>query len=229
MHFKIVRNLTDHLKDAGQTMPFLEMVELRQRLFREHKSTLLVLDAFDLISDHVLLYSGRDGQLMGYIRSIPQSRCARYEVEFPIFSLLKASPEYARALQQFRSGAGDPMHMGYLCLDPKYRDELRGMKAIDLMVWIGFMVSGVSVAQAGFAATLNNRYKQDVSMRLLGEWIPDLPDFDHPVVADKHRVVLVPRIAPEYWKSQFAKFKAAYGELGDGTVDLLRDESKIAA
>jgi predicted GNAT family N-acyltransferase len=229
MRLQVIRNLTDHLKNAEKTTAFLDMLELRQRLFREHKEKLLVLDSYDLISDHVLLYSGRDDRLIGYVRAISASKCAEYEVPFPMFALLGDRSEYHEGIKRFRERSGNPLHMGYLCLDLKYREELCGMKFIDLMVWAAMELSEIPRTELGFTATLNNIYKQDGAMRLLGDWIEDQPDYHHPVVDALHRVLLIPRITPEYWDRQFVKFKAAYGALGAGGRDLLRDESKIAA
>src|SRR3954469_21251944 len=97
MYVRIVSNLTENLDNRDFTARFMEMVGLRQRLFREHKSTLLLLDGYDLISDHVLIYAKRTNQLIGYIRSVPLARCARYEIAFPMENIVRPRPEYHAA------------------------------------------------------------------------------------------------------------------------------------
>jgi hypothetical protein len=229
MYFRVIRMLADHLNDKEQTAKFMELVEIRQRLFRTHKCTLLILDQYDLICDHILIHAKEQGQLIGYIRSIPISRCREYGMPFPIESLILPHSEYRTAYARFLGESRDPVHMGYLCFDPVFKKKLRGVKAIDLMVWIGLQVAGIPRGQLGFAATLNNRYRQDEIMRLLGDWLPDLPDLQHPLIDDLHRVVLIPKIADDYWQLQNAKFLATYGALGDQEGrDLLRG-IKIAA
>jgi hypothetical protein len=228
MRLKVVRNLTDNLKKKNVTGAFVEMLELRQRLFREHDPKLLLLDSYDLISDHVLLYSGIDNQLIGYVRSVTESQCLTYKVPYPMYLLLGGRAEYREGINEFRQRTGEAIHMGYLCFDPRYRDELRGAKFIDLMVWAALELSGVSHSEVGFTGTMNNVYKQDEAMKLLGEWIHQ-PDFNHPVIEALHRVLLIPRIDPNYWEHQFSKFKKLYGTLGDDEFDLLRVERQIAA
>ncbi len=228
MEYRMVKKLANQLDNGEATRRFIEVIELRQRLFREHRETILILDAYDLVCDHVLLYSGQDSRLIGYLRSVSLETCRQYDIAFPMEALIASRPEYGFAYKRFLNLSKNPMHMGYLCFDPAYKSELNGLKAIDLLAWLGFISSGVPVNELGLACTLNNRYKQDVPMRLVGEWIPNLPDFKHPVVDDPHRVVLIPRLAEDYWPMQVAKFSAALQTLTDGERDLLRD-SGIAA
>lgn len=228
MEYRSVKKLANQLQNGDATRRFIEVLELRQRLFREHRETILILDSYDLVCDHVLLYSSRDAKLIGYLRSISLETCRQYQLAFPIESLTDSRPEYGIGYQRFLNQAKNPMHMGYLCFDPAYKQELNGLKAIDLLAWLGFVTSGVPVTELGLACTLNNRYKQDEPMRLVGEWIPNLPDYKHPVVADPHRVVLIPRLAENYWSMQIAKFSVTLQALTDGERDLFRD-SGIAA
>lgn len=228
MEFRLIKGLANRLADGDATRRFMEVVQLRQRMFRGHRDTILILDAYDLICNHVLLYSSRDSKLIGYLRFVSLETCRRYELAFPMEAVIASRPEYRFAYNQFIQKSKNPMHVGYLCFDPAYKSELNGLKAIDLLGWLGFITSDVPSKDLGLACTLNNRYKQDEPMRLVGEWIPNLPDFRHPLVDDPHRVVLIPRLAEEYWAIQVAKFSAALHTLTDGERDLLRD-SGIAA
>jgi hypothetical protein len=227
MKVRIIRDLVEQLSNREVAQEFMNAVELRQRSFGELKKDVLILDQYDLIAHHILLYCSQDGHLVSYIRSVPEAVCRAYNLEFPMATLVKNHPEYEFGFQAFRAKAKQAVHMGYLCLEPSYRGELKGAKAIDLMVWLGFMESGLPPQDLAFTATINNRYKQDGCMKLLGDWVPDLPDLDHPVIPDKHRVVLVPQIREGYWEEQREKFAGLYTNLNDDSGNLL--ERKKAA
>ena len=60
-------------------------------------------------------------------------------------------------------------------------------------------------------------------MHRLGNWIGPMPDLVRPVIPDKHRFVLIPKIRPAYWEEQREKFASLYTSLSDGEKDLLTE------
>ncbi len=229
MRLQVIRKLVNHLGDTQKTLEFMKVVELRQRMYRELKSSVLILDSIDLIADHLLLYSETDGRLMCYLRAVTARTCAEYGLELPISSLMKENPSYRDGYRRFCAESLEPMQIFYLCLDPAYRPELKGLKAVELLTWLALKVSGISPDRAAFACTINNRYRQDPVMHLLGNWVGPLPDMDHPVIPDKHRFVLVPKIRAEYWEEERKKFAGLYTSLSDGGVDLLAEPAEIGS
>lgn len=229
MHLRVVKDLSKSLCDTEKTSMFMEAVELRQRSYRSHRKNVLILDAYDLISDHLLLYSSRDGKLIGYQRSVSAQKCREHDLDFPIENLLRGREEYTRGYAAFRKAASEPLHMGYLCFDPAYREELGGIKIVDLATWILFRVSGIVLESLGLTASANNRYKQDPVLRNIGDWIPDLSDLVHPLIPDPHRIVLIPKVRETYWGEQEEKFGEFYNSLEEvSTRRNLRGTLKVA-
>jgi hypothetical protein len=225
MKVRIIRDLVNHLTDAEVTQEFMKAVDLRQRAYRELRSDVLLLDQYDLVSDHILLYSERDGRLMAYIRSIPEGTCRKYRQELPIEQLAKRDPASDWGFRRFRQEAKDVVQIFYLCLDPLYRAELKGVKAVELFVWLVMTVSEVSRDRISFAFTINNRYRQDAVLQTVGDWVPNVPDIDHPVIPDKHRFVFIPKVREGYWEETRQRFAAIYTSLSDGERDLLAQPS----
>lgn len=223
MRLRIIRKLADHLEDRALADEFMVAVGLRQRAYRDLNSKVLILDPIDLIADHLLLYSERDGKLMCYLRAVTATTCGTYGLELPIAGLMRSRSELSFGYERFRNKANEAMQIFLLCLDPAYRQELRGIKAVELMTWLALTTSGIPREQVSFACTINNRYRQDPAMRALGDWIENVPDMIHPLIPDPHRFVLVPRIREDYWETARKKFAAIYTSLSDGAVDLLAD------
>jgi hypothetical protein len=221
MKVRIIRNLVNQLTDTEVTQEFIKAVELRQRAYRELRSDVLLLDQYDLISDHILLYSARDGRLMAYIRSISEATCRAYHQELPIEQLAKRSPESEWGFRRFRKEAEEVVQVFYLCLDPLYRTELKGVKAVELFVWLAMTASQIPPERISFAFTINNRYHQDAVLEKVGRWIPGVPDIVHPVIPDTHRFVFIPKVREGYWEEMRQRFVAIYTSLSDGETDLL--------
>lgn len=229
MYLRVVRNLTQDLRDTEKTQAFMEAVELRQRSYQTHRANVLILDSYDLISDHLLFYSSRDDKLIGYQRSVSAKKCREHELDFPIENLLRGRPEYVEGYAAFKAEAVEPLHMGYLCFDPAYREELEKVKIIDLAIWILFLVSGIARDLIGFTASINNRYKQDPYVRKIGDWIPGVSDLVHPLIPEPHRIVLIPRVRDTYWAEQEAKYSLFYSSLEEvSTRRNLRGILKVA-
>lgn len=222
MKLRVIRSIVRNLSDRKTNEDFMRMVELRQRIYQDLKSDVLIMDQYDLIADHLMLFSDHsDNKLIGYIRSIPSAKCRQFQIEFPIATLVKRHPEYELAYRRFQKEAIDPIQVGYLCVDPDYRSELRGIKALDFLAWVSLKISGVPEEKASFATTLNNKYKMDPIVENMGECVPDLPDFIHPTIPESHRLTLVPRIRPDYWEEQRQKFAEVYQGACDGFGYLL--------
>lgn len=229
MFLKVVKKLVDGLRDEEKAKAFMEMVELRQRMYRTHKDNVLILDPYDLIADHLLIYSSRDERLMGYQRSISAQACKDHDLDFPMEALLRGRVGLAEGYRAFQEQAKDILHMGYLCLDPDYRSEIEGIKIIDFTTWACFRVSGMPRESVALTASLNNRYKQDPYLRNIGEWIPNLPDLKHPVIPDPHRIVLIPKVREGYWAEQDEKYMQVYRMIEEvSTKRSARDVPKVA-
>jgi hypothetical protein len=208
-YLEVVKNLSARLSDHALTHSFMEAVEFRHRLFRTNRKNVCLLDPYDLVSDHVILRSSATDAVMAYVRATSASGCAAHGLDYPIEAAAKTEPAYLEAYARFKAAGREAMHMNLLCLDPSFREELRGIKIVDFMIWLGFQESGLPREKLCFTATPNAKYHQDPWLKKIGTWVADLPDFIHPTIPEPHRFILIPELSELYWRAQ----SNAYGEL----------------
>lgn len=207
MRLRIIRNVKNILNDPKAAKAFVHFVEMRQRLFEAQYSKALCLDRYDLIADHVLIYedSGFE-QPIAYVRSIAADTCAEYDIPLPILQSISHSPVHLEAYQRFEKEVPLPVHMGFLCLDQRFKQALRGVKLVDLLTWVGFIATGPRPEKMGLCATLNAKFNQNAWLESVGEAVGGLPLLKHPIIPDPHDLLLIPKIRPSYWKEQHLKF-----------------------
>ncbi|MBC7385276.1 MAG: hypothetical protein H7301_03815 [Cryobacterium sp.] len=213
MELAVVKDLGENLGNVREAAVFMEAIEMRQRLFRQNKKNLCLLDPYDLISDHLILRSSRDGKPFAYSRVTPLSKCLAHDLLYPVVPLLSSCREYPEAYARLLSAGHEPLHMGFLCLDPAYRDEVASVKIVDLMIWLGFISSGFALDQVSFTATPNAKFNQDPWLKVIGDWAGDMPDFIHPLIPEAHRMVIIPKIYDSYWTSRFSLYSELYKSL----------------
>lgn len=228
LYLDLVKNLADQLSDQNATRSFMEAVEIRQRMFRTHRSNVCILDPYDLFSDHLMIRRRDDGRIVSYMRVTSASACRKHDLPYPIESLKTVSPGFSESFSRFMSEAGEALHMGYMCMSPELRAELPGVKLVEFYAYLGFRCSGYPLDRVALSATLNTKYNQDPWVKDVGPWIEGAQDFRHPVIPETHRVVLIPRVRENYWPDQNAKFEALYNSLKWDNVEELSSRPKAA-
>jgi len=213
LYLDVIQSLENQLTDPNVTRSFMQAVEIRQRLFRQNRANACILDPYDMFSDHVMIRRRADHRIVSYLRVTSMSECRKHELPYPLENLEKESAGLAEPLAEFLNCGKEPLHMGYMCLEPTLRKELDGIKLIELYAYLGFRCSGFPLDSVAISATLNVKYHMDQWMRDAGTWLDGAADFKHPTIPEVHRVMLIPKLRENYWPDQHAKFDAFYTSL----------------
>jgi hypothetical protein len=207
MRIRIIRHIKKILNQDVARKTFVEFVEMRQRLFEAQYGKALCLDRYDLISDHVVIYEDSEfSRPMAYVRSITAETCQEYDVPLPLEQIISHSPEHVNAFKEFEAQVPLPVHMGYLCLDMRYKSALGGIKLVDLLTWMGFVVPGPQPGRMGLCATLNSKFHQNAWLESVGPAVQGIARLAHPVIPDPHDLLLIPSIRSADWGEQPLKF-----------------------
>lgn len=202
MKIKVLRDLKGVLTLPAAREAWCDIVELRQRLYGSQSPYALILDKYDLIADHIVLYSDT-GTAMAYVRSVTSLTCSERRQPLPIEAVVSALPErLSEHYRQFVNARKIAANMSYLCLDQGFRPELKGIKIIDLMTWFALRASGHPFDSLAYCATPNMKYKLREWLEKLGTSISRGDSFVHPVVPEPHELVLIPEIRAEYWREK---------------------------
>lgn len=222
LYLEVIKNLSNQLTDRRVTRSFMDAVEVRQRLFRQNRANVCVLDSYDMFSDHLLLRSRSDHRVAAYMRVTSASTCQKYDYPYPLEGLRNVIPGFDGPYARFRALAKEPLHMGYMCMDTEFRSEFAGLKLIELYAYLGFRCSGYPLDQVALSATVNAKYNFIPWLQDVGPKIEGLSDFAHPVIPESHQILMVPRVFEDYWSQKNAKFEAFYNSLRldlDGAAD----------
>lgn len=224
MRFKILRHIKKMLNDREVMGSFSDVIELRQRLFQKQFDKALCLDKYDLVADHILIYedSGFRNPI-AYMRSISSVVCQEYDAPLPIELSISHSSLHLEAYKRFESEVRKPVNMGFLCLDQRHKDVLRGIKLIELLTWVAFRTAGNPSDGMGLCATINSKFNQTPWLENVGSAIEGLPQLKHPVIPDPHDLTLIPVIRNQYWAEQELKF----GRLLADAEWLIPDEDSL--
>jgi hypothetical protein len=89
--------------------------------------------------------------------------------------------------------------MSFLCLDSDFKEELGGIKIIDLMTWLGLRIYGCSHRSLAYCATPNAKYNLSPWIEQMGKRDFELPSFIHPVIPEHHDLMLIQNVSEWYW------------------------------
>lgn len=206
MKILVFNDLKNHLSNQNFRHAFMDAIEIRQRLYQEMFPQALILDKYDLIATHIVIYDQFSTQAIGYVRTLSSNICLEHQVPLPIEGTLENSPEHYQAYQEFLNICPVTIHMSYLCFDREYKQQLEGRKTIDLLTYLGLRVFVSPGDKAGYCGTPNSLYRFMPALSGLGDLLCQLPPLMHPVIPSPHDLVLVPQISDKYWSERSTMF-----------------------
>ena len=189
---------------------FMDLIALRQRLYREQFEKALCMDKFDLISDHYILYDNTTNTAIGYMRSVSKKICQEYKTQVPLFDSVRNSDEHLSYLQDFLNEVKHPLNMSFLCKDSKFNHEIKQLKICNLMIWLAFKDSGVPLNELGYCATPNCKYNLKASLKDIGSFYANLRHFIHPTIPETHELIMINNISLEFWQKCELKYRSIY-------------------
>lgn len=207
MKIVILRNFKQEMKNTFAQKVWCDLLELRQRSYAAQFSEALILDKYDLIADHIVVYEKKSDTPFAYVRSITNFACKAGAQDLPVKPLLETLPRnHQNAFQKLIEREKTIVNMSYLCLDQNYKEVLNGIKAIDLLTWLGLRSVSETPDPLSYCATPNMKYKLTSWLEALGKKVDNLSPFKHPVIPEMHELIIIPEIADSYWKQKNAEY-----------------------
>jgi hypothetical protein len=200
MRIRFITQLRTMLSNTRARESYMDIVQLRQRVFEAEHRSALCIDRYDLIADHVIIYAGDDfSRPMAHIRSVTADACQFHGLALPFEAGIEKYPDMQRAVLDFKTAKPTHTNMGFTCFDHAYRAELAGVKVTDFLIWCGFQANGPVPRSVGLCATINSKYKLRYQLGDLAEEIIEFPPFIHSTLPQPHELVLISKLSDRFW------------------------------
>ena len=216
MRLVILKKPTETLRTDECRKVFMDIIELRQRLYREQFNKVLCLDKYDLISDHFIIYDSETGLPIIYMRSISKQVCDEFSVPGPLFDSLRNSTTHLQDLITFYQLTPAALNMSFLCKDTSFGEKTKRLKICNLMIWLAFKASHLEMHELGYCATPNAKYNLRRSLDEIGNYYGNLPEFIHPTVPEPHELIMIHQISASFWFEMELRF----GELFNNRIEI---------
>lgn len=198
---------------------FMDVIELRQRLYREQFDKVLCLDKYDLISDHFIIYDSDTDRPIIYMRSISKQVCDLFNVPVPLYESLRNSASHLQELNAFYQQTPAALNMSFLCKDSFFNEKIKRLKICNLMIWLAFKSSSFKMQELGYCATPNSKYNLRRSLDEIGSYYGSLPEFIHPTVPEPHELVMIHHISATFW----FEMELQFGKIFDDRTEISND------
>lgn len=219
MKLVILKKPADTLASDECRRVFMDVIELRQRLYRAQFDKVLCLDKYDLISDHFIIYDSETDRPIIYMRSISKQMCDEYSVPVPLYESLKNSSTHLQVLDTFYQTTPAALNMSFLCKDTSFNEKIKELKICNLMIWLAFKASHLKMHELGYCATPNAKYNLKRSLDEIGAYYGSLPEFIHPTVPEPHELVMIHQISASFWFEMELRF----GDLFNNRNEISRE------
>ncbi|MFP5492242.1 MAG: hypothetical protein ACLGG0_12130 [Bacteriovoracia bacterium] len=219
MKLVILKKPIEMLTSEDCRKVFMDVIELRQRLYREQFDKVLCLDKYDLISDHFIIYDSETQQPIIYMRSISKQVCDEFSVPVPLYESLRNSTTHLQDLNTFYQLTPAALNMSFLCKDTTFNEKIKRLKICNLMIWLAFKASNLSMHELGYCATPNAKYNLKRSLNEIGSFYGTLPEFIHPTVPEPHELVMIHQVSATFWFEMELRF----GELFNNRSEISRE------
>jgi hypothetical protein len=226
MKLVILKKPVDILAKDECRKVLMDVIQLRQRIYQEQFNKVLCLDKYDLISDHFIIYDSASDTPIIYMRSISKEVCDEFGVSVPLYESLKNSPTHLQGLNDFYRCTPGALNMSFLCKDVSFSEEIKRLKICNLMIWLAFKASNLSMDELGYCATPNSKYNLKRSLEDIGHFYGTLPEFIHPTVPEPHELVMINQVTASFW----FEMELQYGSIFENRSEISKEsELKEAA
>ncbi|MBC7465665.1 MAG: hypothetical protein H7256_06690 [Bdellovibrio sp.] len=199
-----------------------DMITSKQRNFVRTDENYVSLDKHDMIGTHFLIYETSDifnPKMIFALRCTYEQRAKTHKVNLPLQDLApKLPPDCKEALDKYRASHPSLVDCNAWFVEPEYSFKNSGINLSD----IGFALVCLQILRMGhdhFIACTNEKYKAH-------RWLANAADFPknfefiHPVVPDKHMMILTEKFNMPFIKSVYEQHKDLFDNLLELTPDV---------